>query len=233
MEIGVALAVRVRRHVHRYAVQVHAHVGPVVGVEPAQEDLVGLPSPLVLRQNQPGHGAQDVLRRHARPEQEVPLAHRARAGSGQRAFGLHVGLEDGLRRSRGGADRLAQRRRRFGQLEVDLVVELGGDRLPVAGRRLEAQLARRLQRRLVEPVAGSLDDPSGGHAPVGAHHDPHHHRSGLARKARLLREFRLGPLHHLGRDEPRRRLRQGRVGKRSGRAARGCARTRAHSGLRR
>ncbi len=96
MEIGVALAVRVRRHVHRNPVQVHAHVGAVVRVEPAQEDLVGLSAALMLGQDEPGDDAQDVLGREARAQQEIAIAHRASAGGGQRPIPLDVGLEHGL-----------------------------------------------------------------------------------------------------------------------------------------
>src|SRR5712691_2510195 len=209
VQVGVALAVRVRGHVHRHSVEVHAHVGPVVGVEAAQEDLVGLPTALVLREDQPGHDAQDVLGREARPQQEVAVAHRACARGSERAVRLDVGLENRLRRRpRRRADRVAQRRRRrIRQLEADLVVELDRHRPSLPRGGLEAQLARGLQRRLVESVSRALAHLSGDDPPVGSHHDPHHHRPGQAREARLLGVPGFDPLQQPRGDETGRRLR--------------------------
>ena len=55
VDVGVALAVGVRRHVDRHAVHVGREVGAVVEVEAAQEVLVGLAVAAVLRDDQPGH----------------------------------------------------------------------------------------------------------------------------------------------------------------------------------
>ena len=75
MQIGVALAVRVRRQVDGHAVDEDADVGAVVGVEAAQEQLVGLAAALVLRGEQPRHHAQDVVGRILGPQLEVLVAH--------------------------------------------------------------------------------------------------------------------------------------------------------------
>ena len=56
IEIGIALAVRVRAHVDRHVVDVDREIGAVVEIVAAQEILVGFALAGVLRDDQAGHG---------------------------------------------------------------------------------------------------------------------------------------------------------------------------------
>ena len=116
--VGVALAVAVARHVDRDAVGVDRDVGAVIGVEPADEVLIGLSAAGVLRHHQAGDLAQDVGHLGARAVLQV-VARQVdrRRGLGRRAV---VDLDDlgvGLGRlgRRGRCGRLGRCGRRVGR----------------------------------------------------------------------------------------------------------------------
>ncbi len=69
VDVGVTLAVRVRRHVDGDAVHAHREVGAVVQVEAAQEVLVRLAVAAVLRDDQPRHHLEHL----AWPQHRSPL----------------------------------------------------------------------------------------------------------------------------------------------------------------
>ena len=71
VEIRVALAVRVRRHVDRRAGDGHREVAAVIEVEPAQEVLVGFPLAAVLRDDHAGHGLEHLGLAHERAHVEL------------------------------------------------------------------------------------------------------------------------------------------------------------------
>ena len=62
MQVGVALAVGVAAQVHGQAVDEEGDVGAVVGVEAAEQVLLGLASALVLADDEARDQAQDVGR---------------------------------------------------------------------------------------------------------------------------------------------------------------------------
>jgi hypothetical protein len=85
VRVGVALAVPVRGQVDRHAVGEDGDVGAVVGVEAADEVLVGLATAGVLRHHQAGYLPQQVRRLRARPGPEpagVEVHRRRRLGRG-------------------------------------------------------------------------------------------------------------------------------------------------------
>ncbi len=67
VEVGVALAVRVRRHIDRHVIDFQREIRAVVQIEGAQEVLVGFPFAGMLSNDQPGDvfqyrcGAQERL----------------------------------------------------------------------------------------------------------------------------------------------------------------------------
>ena len=137
-------------------------------------------------------------------QQEVIVAHRAGARGREWLLPFDDGLETGdgglgsagrgaVRRGRG-PGHFAQGRLFGRELEVDLVIELHGDRHAVLRSRLEAQLAGRLQRRLVEPVPRSSGNLRRTHFPVPVHDDLDEHRARCAVAARLFRKARLDAL---------------------------------------
>jgi hypothetical protein len=71
VQIGVALAVGVRAEVDRHAVDEQRDVGTMVGVEAAQEVLLGLAAAGVLANHQPGHEPDHVGRAPVRAQLEV------------------------------------------------------------------------------------------------------------------------------------------------------------------
>ena len=85
VQIGVALAVRVRAEVHGQPVDEERDVGAVVGVEAAQEVLLGLAAALVLADDEPGHEAQDVGGPALRPQLEVAPRDEELGGGGDAA----------------------------------------------------------------------------------------------------------------------------------------------------
>ena len=176
MQVRVPLTVRVRGHVHRDSIEVHRDVGAVIGVEPAQEDLIGLASALVLGEDQAGNDAKDVAGRAARPQEEVLVADDARARARERLLPFDDGLErrDTLPRCRRGD--VAQPGR---ELEVDLVIQLHRYGHTVLRRRCESQLARRFQGGLVETVAGATRDLRVGHPAVARDDDLQQDRPGV------------------------------------------------------
>ena len=68
VQVRVALAVRVRRQVHRQVVDEHGEVGAVIGVEAAHEVLRRLAAPLVLGDDHARQVVQDLLRGGVRAE---------------------------------------------------------------------------------------------------------------------------------------------------------------------
>ena len=81
VHVRVALAMAMRRHVERHAVEERREVGAVVQIEPAHEILVGLTSAGVLRDDQARHRLQDLARAEQRT---LPQLHRARHTDGGR-----------------------------------------------------------------------------------------------------------------------------------------------------
>ena len=71
VQVRIALAVGVRAEVHGQPVDEERDVGAVVGVEPAQEVLLGFPAARVLADDEPRHEAQDVGGAPLRPQLEV------------------------------------------------------------------------------------------------------------------------------------------------------------------
>jgi len=98
IEVGVALAMGVRRHVDRHAADVGCKVGAVVEVEAAQEILVGLAVAGVLRNDQSGHhlqrfaGAED---RHGGQPLARNDAFAARRRDAFKIFGLGADFDGG------------------------------------------------------------------------------------------------------------------------------------------
>ena len=74
VQVGVALPVGMADEVDGYAVDGERNVGAVVGVETAQEQLVGFASALMLSNHEPRDRAQQVGRRMARHGEEVAVA---------------------------------------------------------------------------------------------------------------------------------------------------------------
>jgi hypothetical protein len=62
VEIRVPLAVRVRNHVYRGAIHGDGDIGPMIGVEASEEDLLGLAAPAMLRDHQPRGEPEKILR---------------------------------------------------------------------------------------------------------------------------------------------------------------------------
>ena len=91
VQIGVALAMRVRSHVDRHAGHRGGEIRPMVEVEAAQEVLVGFAVTAVLRDDQAGHSLQQF----SRPQQGAILQLGAR----------HVALVGGFSGRRGGGCR--------------------------------------------------------------------------------------------------------------------------------
>jgi hypothetical protein len=81
--------VAVADHVDGQPIEGELDVGAVVGVEAAQEELVGLPAARVLDDHQSGGDPQQIRRLQHRPQLEVLVAHGARRGGGERALRLH------------------------------------------------------------------------------------------------------------------------------------------------
>ncbi len=121
--VGEALSVGVRDHVHRDAVDRNREVGAVVGVEAAQEILVGLAAARVLYDHQPGSDAQDVLHAADRSQLKVAVTHRERRGGADRPLGEH---HRGVDRRPGRGRRDLERRRSERRREVIARVELRG-----------------------------------------------------------------------------------------------------------
>ena len=128
VEVGVALAVRVRRHVDRHAVDEGREVGAVVEVEAAQVVLVRLAVAAVLRHDHAGHELEHLGRPQGRPALDQLRGHGAGAGRVGAADGVeivaaHLRRRQLLRCARVGdrgrgrcrrRGRLGQRRRRRG-----------------------------------------------------------------------------------------------------------------------
>ena len=84
IEVGVALAVRVRGHVDRHAVERGGEVGAVVEVEAAQVKLVRFPATGMLRDDDAGDGLDDLADALKRTPRELLRAdHAFIRGSGR------------------------------------------------------------------------------------------------------------------------------------------------------
>jgi hypothetical protein len=112
VEIGVAVAVRVRRHVDRHAGDEGREVGAVVEVEAAQEVLVRLAVAAVLRDDHAGHELEQLGRAQRGPALDQLGRDRALAGRVGAADGVVVVADHG---DRGELHRLAHRNRGDGQ----------------------------------------------------------------------------------------------------------------------
>ena len=91
--------------VHRHAVDEQGDVGAVIGVEAAQEQLVGLAAAGVLPDEQPGGLAQEIGRRLVRTRAQLRLREVDRRGrlGGRRlddGDGFFAGVERILRQGR-------------------------------------------------------------------------------------------------------------------------------------
>ena len=96
MQVGVALPVRVAAEVHRQAVDEERDVGPVIGVEAAQEILLGLAAPLMLADEEPGHDPQDIGGTALRAQLEVsPRDEQLGRGGDRRGSGHGDRLQHG------------------------------------------------------------------------------------------------------------------------------------------
>ena len=80
VDVGVALAVRVRRHVHRSAGDGHGEVAAMIEIEPAQEILIGFSLSAVLGDDHAGDGLEDLALAHERPHLELFARDGALAG---------------------------------------------------------------------------------------------------------------------------------------------------------
>ena len=98
VEIRVAMAVAVRRHVHRHARDGRREVGAVIEVEAAQVVLVRLSLAAVLADDHARHGLEHFARAHDRPRVELPRRDRALA---RRLRDADEILRRGPRRPRG------------------------------------------------------------------------------------------------------------------------------------
>src|SRR5262249_44035343 len=94
VKVGVALPMPVAGQVDRRSVDEERHVGAVIRVEAAQEQLVRLAATLVLRDHQAGYDPEDVFGRCSRAKHQVSIANGLRrcGGGGRRCF--HPGLQD-------------------------------------------------------------------------------------------------------------------------------------------
>ena len=81
VHVRIALAMAMRRHVERHAVEERREVGAVVQIEPAHEVLIGLTAARVLRDDQTRDRLQDLARAEQRT---LPQLHRARHADGGR-----------------------------------------------------------------------------------------------------------------------------------------------------
>ena len=62
VQVGIALAVRVRAHVDRHAIDKGRQIGAVIEIDAAQEVLIGFPLSAVDRDHETGHGFQQLGR---------------------------------------------------------------------------------------------------------------------------------------------------------------------------
>ena len=77
VEIGIALTVAVRRHIHRHPRERRREVGAVIEVEAAQVVLIGFPLAAVLRDHDAWNGLEHFASAHDRPRIELPRGDRA------------------------------------------------------------------------------------------------------------------------------------------------------------
>ena len=118
VQIGVALPMPVARKVDRHAVDRGGEIGAVIEIETAQEELVGLPIPAVLRDDQAGHGLEDLARAIERTLLELRGADRPlRGGLGDAHEAVVAAVHDdrvepggACRRRRGSRRRVRIRR---------------------------------------------------------------------------------------------------------------------------
>ena len=144
--VGEALAVRVRHHVDRHAVDRQREVGAVVGVEAAQEVLVRLAAARVLHHHQPGRDAQDVLHAADRPQLEVAVPDRERRrGADRRCAFTTVSVGGSGGRGRGG-------RREEGERGRERIVAATARAPP---RSTAGASRRRARRRRARPSAST------------------------------------------------------------------------------
>ena len=79
VEIGIALAVRVRRHVDWRTCDGHREVAAVIEIEPAQEVLIGFSLTAVLRDDHARHSLEHLGLPHERTDVELLCGDRALA----------------------------------------------------------------------------------------------------------------------------------------------------------
>ena len=83
------MAMTVRDHIDRNAINVDSDVGAVVGIKAAQEDLLGFAAASVLGNDQSRRHLQHLVGGATRPDLQVERAHRARGSRRIGPFGLH------------------------------------------------------------------------------------------------------------------------------------------------
>jgi hypothetical protein len=107
IEVGIALAVRMRRQVDRNAIDRGGEVRAVVEVEAAQEILVRLAVAAVLGNDQAGHRLEQLRRAQRRAVRQLFRQDETLAGRGDRADQRHSQRGDGDFLERHAARRLA------------------------------------------------------------------------------------------------------------------------------
>ncbi len=191
--VGVALAVGVGHEVDGDAVDGERDVGAVIGVEAAQEILVGFAAARVLHHHEAGRDAQNVLHRADRAQGKVAVAHlgrrrgadrfvtederragfalergggRRRRGAGRRRRGAGRHGCAGRRGDGGGRRRHGAGRRDGRRLEGHAELHGGTNRGAALARRLERPRLHGRDGGFVEAVAGRLKHPRSGDVPA-------------------------------------------------------------------
>ena len=77
VDVRVALAVAVRRHVHGYAIDARREIRAVIEIEAAQEILIRFAVAAVLRDDQSGHDLEQLAGAQHRPQIQLLLRHDA------------------------------------------------------------------------------------------------------------------------------------------------------------
>ena len=144
VEVGIALAVGVGAHVDRNAVHEQGDIGAVVEVEPAQEELVGLPLPRMLGDDQAGHRLQHLAGAGDGPGVDLRAGDDAAARRFHRleraADAGHTAGVTGAGREGGGRRGRLARDGEF--VERDRLLRDGGQRQERGGERRQTQDGR-------------------------------------------------------------------------------------------